>query len=69
MAFLFPIGGRTLATQGMLLWGALGLVANFVMYWFSDRLALAAHRAQPVSGWARRVEHPGAPDADAAQSS
>ncbi len=33
----------------MLLFGAIGLVMNFVMYWFSDRIALAAHRAQPVS--------------------
>ena len=33
----------------MLLFGGLGLVTNFVMYWFSDRIALAAHRAQPVT--------------------
>jgi heat shock protein HtpX len=47
---LLAIGGRALGgTQGMLLFGALGLVTNFVMYWFSDRIALAAHRAQPVS--------------------
>jgi len=36
-------------TQGMLLFGGLGLVMNFVTYWFSDRLALLAHRAQQVS--------------------
>jgi len=38
-------GGR----QGMIM--ALGLAAamNFFSYWFSDRLVLAMHRAQPVS--------------------
>jgi heat shock protein HtpX len=47
---LLAIGGRALGgTQGMFLFGAFGLVTNFVMYWFSDRIALAAHRAQPVS--------------------
>jgi len=52
---VLAIGGQTFGgTQGLLLWGGLGLVTNFVMYWFSDRLALAAHRAQPVS----RVEAP-----------
>ena len=35
-------------TGGMLLFGAIGLVFNFVSYWFSDRIALMAHRAQPV---------------------
>ena len=33
----------------MAFFAAIGLVMNFVMYWFSDRLALAAHRAQPVT--------------------
>jgi heat shock protein HtpX len=47
---LLAIGGRALGgTQGMLLFGAFGLVTNFVMYWFSDRIALAAHRAQAVT--------------------
>ncbi len=47
---LLAIGGRALGgTEGMLLFGAIGLVTNFVMYWFSDRIALAAHRAQPVT--------------------
>jgi len=47
---LLAIGGRAVAgTQGMLLFGGLGLVMNFVTYWFSDRLALLAHRAQEVS--------------------
>jgi heat shock protein HtpX len=47
---LLAIGGRALGgTQGMLLFGGFGLVTNFIMYWFSDRIALAAHRAQPVT--------------------
>jgi heat shock protein HtpX len=47
---LLAIGGRALGgTQGMLLFGGFGLVANFVMYWFSDKIALVAHRAQQVS--------------------
>jgi heat shock protein HtpX len=47
---LLAVGGRALGgTQGMLLFGAFGLVMNFAMYWFSDRIALAVHRAQPVS--------------------
>ena len=47
---LLAIGGRALGgTQGMLLFGGIGLVMNFAMYWFSDRIALAVHRAQPVS--------------------
>jgi heat shock protein HtpX len=33
----------------MLMFGGLGLVMNFVMYWFSDRIALMAHRAQEVT--------------------
>jgi heat shock protein HtpX len=47
---LLAIGGRAVGgAQGMLLFGGLGLVMNFVMYWFSDRIALLAHRAQPVT--------------------
>jgi len=47
---LLAVGGQTFGgNQGMLIWGGLGLVTNFVMYWFSDRLALAAHRAQSVT--------------------
>jgi heat shock protein HtpX len=53
MAFLIAllaIGGNVVGgAQGMLLFGAIGLVFNFVSYWFSDRLALMAHRAQPVT--------------------
>jgi heat shock protein HtpX len=47
---LLAIGGRAVAgVQGMLAFGAIGLGLNFVMYWFSDRIALLAHRAQEVS--------------------
>lgn len=53
MAFLvalLAIGGQLLGgMQGMLLFAAFGLLMNFVMYWFSDRIALMAHRAQEVS--------------------
>src|SRR6185312_15346893 len=47
---LLALGGRAVGgAQGMMLFGAIGVVMNFVMYWFSDRIALAAHRAQPVT--------------------
>ncbi len=44
------IGGQYFGgTQGMILFGALGLVVNFASYWFSDRITLLAHRARPLS--------------------
>jgi heat shock protein HtpX len=47
---LLAIGGRAVGgVHGMLAFGAIGLGLNFVMYWFSDRIALLAHRAQEVS--------------------
>ena len=53
MAFLIAllaIGGNAWGGYpGMLLFGSIGLVMNFAMYWFSDRIALMAHRAQPVT--------------------
>ena len=53
MAFLIAvlaIGGEMYGgTGGMLLFGGIGLAFNFLSYWFSDRIALMAHRAQPVT--------------------
>jgi heat shock protein HtpX len=53
MAFLIAllaIGGQAAGgAGGMLLFGGIGLVMNFAFYWFSDRIALAAHRARPVT--------------------
>src|SRR5512144_468570 len=53
MAFLIAvlaIGGSVWGGyRGMLLFGSIGLVFNFVSYWFSDRIALMMHRAQEVS--------------------
>ncbi len=47
---VLAIGGNMIGgAQGMLLFGGIGLVMNFVMYWFSDRIALATNGAQPVS--------------------
>ena len=53
MAFLIAllaIGGQMWGGYGgMLLFGGIGLVFNFVSYWFSDKMALAMHRAQEVT--------------------
>lgn len=47
---VLAIGGNMVGgAQGMLLFGGIGLVMNFVMYWFSDRIALATNGAQPVT--------------------
>src|SRR5512133_1694334 len=47
---ILAIGGQMAGgTGGMLLFGAIGLVFNLGSYWFSDKIALMAHRAQPVT--------------------
>ncbi len=47
---LLAIGGQMWGgTGGMLIFGGIGLVFNFVSYWFSDRIALMMHRAQQVT--------------------
>ena len=48
-ALIIVIGGAFGGRQGMIL--ALGLAAamNFFSYWFSDRIVLAMHRAQPLT--------------------
>jgi len=53
---LLGIGGWAFAGRGgLILFSAFGLIVNFGTYWFSDRLALMAHRARPIS----REEAPG----------
>jgi heat shock protein HtpX len=44
-------GGRS----GLTLFAAVGVLVNLGTYWFSDRLALMAHRARPIA----RAEAPG----------
>src|SRR5512137_1283428 len=47
---VLAIGGNMVGgAQGMLLFGGIGLVMNFVMYWFSDRIALATSGAKQVT--------------------
>jgi heat shock protein HtpX len=48
LGVLIAIGNYLGGAQGMLAWGAIGLAFNFGAYWFSDRIALMANRAQPV---------------------
>lgn len=47
-ALFLAVGQRLGGARGMLIAGALTLVMNGVSYWFSDRIALAMHGAQPV---------------------
>lgn len=46
---LLAIGGWVFFGQGgLVLFAAIGLVMNFLTYWFSDRVALRSNRAQPL---------------------
>ena len=50
MTLLLMLAGRALGGEnGMLLALAFAAVMNFVAYFFSDKIALATYRAQPVS--------------------
>ena len=45
---LVLIGGAVGGRQGMLIAFFVALVMNFVSYWFSDKMVLAAYGAQPI---------------------
>src|SRR5208282_4801599 len=50
MTVLFMLVGRALGGQnGMLMALVFAAILNFVSYFFSDKIALAAYRAQPIS--------------------
>ena len=50
MTLLLMLAGRAFGGQnGMLMALAFAAILNFVSYFFSDKIALAAYRAQPVS--------------------
>jgi heat shock protein HtpX len=47
---LLALAGHLLGgMNGMVFFGGIGLLMNLAMYWFSDRIALFAHRAHEVS--------------------
>ncbi|MGH7335449.1 MAG: zinc metalloprotease HtpX [Candidatus Rokuibacteriota bacterium] len=47
-AMLVLIGGAVGGQQGMVLAFGLAVVMNFVSYWFSDKIVLAAYGAKPI---------------------
>jgi heat shock protein HtpX len=47
-ALFVALGGLVGGTGGLVAFLAIALVFNFAMFWFSDRIALAASRARPV---------------------
>jgi heat shock protein HtpX len=48
-ALIVAVGYAIGGTSGLWLFGAFAVMSNVVAYWFSDRIALRVHRAQPVS--------------------
>ncbi|WP_199733759.1 MULTISPECIES: zinc metalloprotease HtpX [Corallococcus] len=48
-ALVLVIGQRLGGAQGLMMAGLFAVVMNFGSYWFSDRIALAIHGAQPLS--------------------
>ncbi|RKG81421.1 protease HtpX [Corallococcus exercitus] len=48
-ALVLVIGQRLGGAQGLAMAGIFAVVMNFGSYWFSDRIALAIHGAQPLS--------------------
>ncbi len=48
-ALLIVIGGRFLGGAGYLLFGGISVAFVFGSYWFSDRFAIRASHAQPIS--------------------
>ncbi|WP_084736045.1 zinc metalloprotease HtpX [Cystobacter ferrugineus] len=48
-ALLLVVGERLGGPQGLVVAGFFVVVMNFASYWFSDRIALAMHGAQPLS--------------------
>ncbi|NBD13268.1 M48 family metalloprotease [Corallococcus sp. c25j21] len=48
-ALVLVIGQRLGGAQGLAMAGVFAVVMNFGSYWFSDRIALAIHGAQPLS--------------------
>src|SRR5438034_5824322 len=47
-AMLVLIGGATGGQQGMVIAFVIALAMNFLSYWFSDKMVLAAYGAQPI---------------------
>ncbi len=47
-ALILVVGYWIGGPSGLIYAGAFALVSNFVAYWFSDKLALAAYRARPI---------------------